>query len=372
MIGNKLFIPTKIKVGFQNRNDTFTQKLGYVIPLGERGEYRKLPSWNSWRDNKIEPVEIDNTPTINFVLNKGVQRYGYWRGSGRSVVRLYDPRDFEFEITVENLMFLLMHADVSKRDITQECVYAWDKDKLILLPTNSQEYQEAIGFTEEQYKKVSTKTLVPGAVYKAKKTETEYTYIGFYEWFAWVSEYPGDSTSVYTQSSKGKKHVFWDGREFVCPSMGVLSGRINEDELNPEFAALVEKFFGTISGSRIASMSVGVSDRDDQKRYTVLLAKEEAGTLYTSRHYFGQRDKPFGITNRNWSTWKIIDGNFVQTDRSNTQFRYSYGWDHAKSNPEKYIAYVSSVTEENLQEVFDTHGVGELQYTLSNGRITTT
>jgi hypothetical protein len=35
---NNLFIPKKIKVGFQNRTDTYTGKLGYVIHQDENGK----------------------------------------------------------------------------------------------------------------------------------------------------------------------------------------------------------------------------------------------------------------------------------------------------------------------------------------------
>lgn len=30
-MNSKLFIPTKIKVGYQNRSDTYTKKLAYII-----------------------------------------------------------------------------------------------------------------------------------------------------------------------------------------------------------------------------------------------------------------------------------------------------------------------------------------------------
>lgn len=45
----KLFIPQKIHVGFQNREDTFNGKLAYVIYEDEKGNLRKETSWNQWR-----------------------------------------------------------------------------------------------------------------------------------------------------------------------------------------------------------------------------------------------------------------------------------------------------------------------------------
>lgn len=66
-------------MGFQTRNDTYTKKLAYVIYYDEKGKLRKEPSWNSWRDKKIDPEEFDNVPTEGFVLNKKVGGYaGDW------------------------------------------------------------------------------------------------------------------------------------------------------------------------------------------------------------------------------------------------------------------------------------------------------
>lgn len=62
-MNSNLFIPNRIRVGFQTRNDTYTKKLAYVIYYDEKGKLRKEPSWNSWRDKKIDPEEFDNVPT---------------------------------------------------------------------------------------------------------------------------------------------------------------------------------------------------------------------------------------------------------------------------------------------------------------------
>lgn len=46
---NTLYIPKKLNVGFQKRDDTYTGLLGYVIYWDDKGKLRKEPSWNSWR-----------------------------------------------------------------------------------------------------------------------------------------------------------------------------------------------------------------------------------------------------------------------------------------------------------------------------------
>jgi hypothetical protein len=127
---NQLFIPAKINVGLQGRDDTYTGKLGYVIYWDNKGKLRKEGSWESWRwkegeeqsvyNEKTEqhediicgpeyaPQAFENTPTEGFVLNKDVggARRSYGWDSRIEKVRVYDPRNFEFEISIPNLLYL--------------------------------------------------------------------------------------------------------------------------------------------------------------------------------------------------------------------------------------------------------------------------
>jgi len=63
----QLFIPKKIKVGYQKRKGTYTEKLAYVIYYDAKGKLRKETSWDNWRDKKIEPEEFDNEPHGGFM-----------------------------------------------------------------------------------------------------------------------------------------------------------------------------------------------------------------------------------------------------------------------------------------------------------------
>ena len=69
-----IFIPEKIKVGYQKRDDTYTKQLAYIIYFDSEGVLRKENSWNSWRDKNIEPEIFDNIPINGFVLNKKHRR----------------------------------------------------------------------------------------------------------------------------------------------------------------------------------------------------------------------------------------------------------------------------------------------------------
>ena len=159
----QLFIPAKIRAGFQARKDTYTQKLAYIIYYDNKGKIRKEKSWEGWCDKSIEAVEFDNAPTDGFTLNKDVKRYSVeWFSSTRTLIRVYDPRGLEFEIATENLIGVLMHTDCLKRGLIGQFVYAWAGQELVLLPTNSEEYQGAVKYTAGLSKKVKAKELVPG------------------------------------------------------------------------------------------------------------------------------------------------------------------------------------------------------------------
>lgn len=102
-----VFIPKKIKVGFQHRNNTYTNKLGFVIYYDEKGTLRKENSWSGWIDKTIPSEEFENTPTEGFVLDEKVGGYSTGWNHRDTYVRVYDPRGFEIEIKVPNLLWIL-------------------------------------------------------------------------------------------------------------------------------------------------------------------------------------------------------------------------------------------------------------------------
>lgn len=173
----QLFIPSTIKVGYRSRSDTYKGKLAYIIYYDSKGKLRKEASWKSWCQEKLGSHEFKNKPHSGFTINKDVQRSREWFGSGRSMVRVYDDRGFEFEITCDNLMFVLMTTDCLRRELQGEFVYAWYGTELVLLPTGCEEYTASTGFTSLQAAKVSTKDLVEGCIYQTKRQDN-LIYIG--------------------------------------------------------------------------------------------------------------------------------------------------------------------------------------------------
>jgi hypothetical protein len=176
-----LNIPSRIRVGFQKRNDTYTGKLGFVISADRKDNPK---SWEGWRDKNIEPQEFDNVPTEGFVLNRdvgGTQRSYSWNAR-REKVRVYDPRGFEFEITVENVLLILQEcSSIKGKGLEGQFVISWSGNTIILLPICSNEYKVATELIDLSKQKVAAAKVKPGCTFRTKDRQNV-MYMGRHEW----------------------------------------------------------------------------------------------------------------------------------------------------------------------------------------------
>ena len=182
-MNSNIFIPKQIKVGFQNRSDTYTKKLAYIIYYDEKEKLRKENSWNSWRDYKIDPKDFQNEPTEGFVLNKKAGGYSTGWNHRQTYCRVYDPRGFEFEISIENLLYILENTNSIKgKGLEGEFIYGWSGKDLLLIPTSSPDYKEIKAFNEKVHKNeyIKGKDLIIGATYRFKDN-SEQIYMGRFQ-----------------------------------------------------------------------------------------------------------------------------------------------------------------------------------------------
>lgn len=239
---SSIFIPKKIKVGFNPRSDTYTGRLGYVI-YHDGKVWRKEISWKGWiyeymddvafedkkkadynsrvvaytksyegaqqwkkdnpnrtdswydrisklslaeylkevvgdyenytpnlgrvsKDPGMVPVEFDNTPIEGFVLNKKAGGTSSGWDHRQTYCRVYDPRGFEFEIVIPNLLYILENASSFKgKGLEGKFIYGWDGKDLVLIPEQAPEYKDMVEFTATREMKVAKKDLVPGGIY---------------------------------------------------------------------------------------------------------------------------------------------------------------------------------------------------------------
>ncbi len=169
-----LFLPKKIKVGFQARTDTYSGLLAYLIYYDNTGKLRKEASWNNWCDQKIEAKEYDNQPLTGFVLNKKVGGCKSNWNYRQSYIRVFDPRGFEIEITLGNLLYILENtSSIKGKGLEGEFVYGWSGTELVLIPTSSPDYAELKSFSEKRFNNllIMAKDLKIGATYLTKENE---------------------------------------------------------------------------------------------------------------------------------------------------------------------------------------------------------
>lgn len=246
-----IFMPKKINVGFQERQGTYTGKLAYIIYFDDKGKLRKETSWNSWRDKEIDNQIFENTPTEGFVLNKKTGGYSTGWNHRQTYVRVYDPRGFEFEITIPNLLYILENTNSIKgKGLEGEFVYGWDGKDLILIPCDSPDYKEISSFND----KVRNKTKLKGKDFKVggtylSKNNSELVYLGrFDEWkFVWRR----DNQSTY--ETKKKSYFFADKKTYSIITIGTPSQIIEviSEDCVENYAELVEKLEHSTSYSPI-------------------------------------------------------------------------------------------------------------------------
>lgn len=281
---DSLNIPEKIKIGFNKRKDTYTGKLAYITWIDKKGKLRKENSWTGWKDDNIPVEDYVNEPTDGFVLNKdvgGTQRCYSWNAR-REKFRVYDPRGFEFEITGENLLFILQEcSSIKGKGLEGEFVYSWSGAEIVLLPVGSEEYKSSVEFNDMQTKKVTKKDMIEGCTY-LNKNRQNVMYMGRHPWFE--NKYVrrgGDYTNVYT----GKpKHIFlllddqkkesWQiidakrERYWIQTGFTKLAARTSDSPV-PQYADEYEKLMATTYVTKPTGLVIKELDKNvwDKDRY---------------------------------------------------------------------------------------------------------
>ena len=229
-----------MSLGAQNRAGTFTGQLGFLNPHDKRDKPQFKASWENWRDKSLPVAIIDNEPTEGFVINRnagGKHSGWYWDQGREAKIRVWDPRRFEIEITIPNLLYLLEQTNSFKgKGLEGQLVYGWNGSQLVLVPIDSEEYKGSIEYTDLQCQKVSTKSLTEGATILTKHEE-RMIYIGRYEIVKPNKNWGSGEFSV------GKEHIFYNEgtKKFEWRKMENIA-KILDNECSSEFSNLVEKY----------------------------------------------------------------------------------------------------------------------------------
>lgn len=216
-------------------------------------------------DPKIKPIEFDNEPLEGFVLNKKVGgNTGGWNPR-QTYCRVYDPRGWEFEITIPNLLYILETTNSIKgKGLEGKFVYSWSGKDLVLLPEDSKEYQESVEFSKTLKLKVSKKELVPGRIYLCADG-SEKIFI----------------TEGYEKNwREDVKNVLWfkDIHHKTLQSVGIGSVKkhIGEDLDFANTYSQLEKYPNYSSSSKFVPFSI----EDCKNSYNTISVYEEVGSKY--------------------------------------------------------------------------------------------
>ena len=203
-----LNIPTQLKIGFKPSYNS--SKLCYITYINAKGQIAKENSWESWRDKTIPVLDTENVPTSGFSIVSGG---GGRRWSSRQAYcQLLDPRGFEFQISYENLLFILSMDSYIDGKLQGEYVYGWDGANLILTPTISDDYIYSQKVTNE-LKQFNPKDCEVGhSYYSPKYPNNVFMFIGALPYV----NYRNIEAGYYEKSTKpnivtpviSKKYIF--------------------------------------------------------------------------------------------------------------------------------------------------------------------
>lgn len=311
-MGASFFIPKKINVGFQERQGTYTGKLAYIIYFDEKGKLRKEASWNSWRDKKIDNEVFDNEPTSGFVLNKKAGGYDTGWNHRQTYVRVYDPRGFEFEITVPNLLYILENATSTKgKGLEGDFVYGWDGKELVLIPVEAPDYQELVELNALRHsdKKIGVKDLKLGATYRTRQNQ-EYIYMGKFDEYKW-------------SGTKKSKPQFW----FYC--RGEYGGHYTT------LASVSQKLVEVISEESVEDYADLFDKMECRSDYSPVDNSKDEFIPYTKE----ELEKAFAKTQ--WGYYRSATvyaptGNRVDLSRDRHTGEYYYEYKNPKHQPYSY------------------------------------
>lgn len=224
----QITIPENIKVGFKNRTDTYTGKLGFIIHQ-EKRKWRQEKSWENWIDKTIEPIEFKNELIEGYVINMNVGgvKSGYDRWSTRQEkIRIFDPRGFEFEITPQNLLFILQNSSSIKgKGIEEACIFGWDGKVLVLIPKSAPEYIEIEEYNFLKNAKIGLKELIVGGIY-INAVKQRFTFLEY--------------SNYHTGSGENSKKCWiFDGKTILPVDVSFFKEFTNE--VNDLYAQLYEK-----------------------------------------------------------------------------------------------------------------------------------
>lgn len=209
-----VIIPKELYAGFvirYNHHQEIDYKLAFLVEYDDTENSRnRINAVGKWERDKNylnknkEPIpsEIYTNDLISgFKVTNPIKR-GSWRDS-TIVWQITDPRGFDFQITSNNMAYILDTCTIVNGVIQEKCIIGIDRS-VLLLPENSQPYKDAVVNTDIYNKDaIPIKDLKPGDVFQTKG-KWGGTFIGRYHYAGF------NSLQLTVDCSRVKKNFYYD------------------------------------------------------------------------------------------------------------------------------------------------------------------
>ncbi len=297
-LANSIYIPEEIFLKFCDidRQDTIDGKLSFPSYFKKNGKVTHETSMSHWGNNKIPTKTVKNKVSDGYIINLSVSRSGDWYSSGRSMMRIYSPEGFEFEITVENFCYICEYADISRKYINCELAFGFCSGKPILIPKNSPLYEQALidtditnGVTSKtEALKLFSEKFVPGKVYQKVNGYSKELYLGKFQECNFKNNFMiSGYLNLQEQYKLGFEYISLDLNQFGKTKFNNL---LKEIQKNGKDEALFIRMFY----NRNYNEAISHSANQLKNLYEVNLKNIDDKVNYFGKHNF-DKDKSFNI-----------------------------------------------------------------------------
>lgn len=207
---------------------------------------------------------IKNTPQKGFSINKNTYGEADYK-SYVDGVTVFDPRGFEFSISIGNFLHLVRSNVVDHGEIMAECILSWSvKGYLVLLTTNSVGYKEALEYTKKQHLTFDAENLKEGQTYFTKKSKDPLVYMGRHK-FNSSSSYIERELGFCFSPSKQLRHVFFnrENNKFISIMISKNIAGTLDDEICEDFDTLLSNFKNSYEGRIVKEISFEKITKDN-------------------------------------------------------------------------------------------------------------
>lgn len=230
---------------------------------------------------------VKNTPQKGFSINKNTYSEADYK-SYVDGVTVFDPRGFEFSISIGNFLHLAKNNVIDHGEIIAECILSWSvRGTLVLLTTNSIGYKEAVEYTKKQHVKFDPDNLKEGQTYFTKKSKDPLVYMGRHK-FNSSSSYIERELGFCFSPAKQLRHVFFnrENNKFISIIISKNIAGILDDEICEDFDILLSNFKNSYEGRIVKEISFEKVTKDNvdkaESNPYVVIRKDDRIMLFRS------------------------------------------------------------------------------------------